>query len=398
MKIEVIPQIQLGSVNRIRVGDVLNSTIGSTVYTRFRFAVAYMRLSGWDRLASAIDSLVNRGGKISGAIGVDQEITSLEALEALRKVSSNSAVFYTVSGFIYHPKLYLIDNDKQAVAIIGSPNLTRDGLFRNVELAMSVHLDLAESADLAVYKRYDAFINELLDTSHPNVQPITDATLKTLADSGVIKPEAQSREPGPSVRSRQTANKPPASTDLTLLFPPLQVPVAPPSGKVIIQPSPQPSPIVTPPPTVGTAGTFIMQLSAFDASHRSGIPGTPEVLIPHAAVGFFPQLSLSGRKYPDALFDVVLNTPTGRERHNYRLWYYETRATGTKIDEYRLRLGHDTIDLSSPGGGDLLVIGKLPPGSNPAYEVTVLPQSDPTFPAFLTLCQYTAQGKKWGMV
>ncbi len=141
-----------------------------------------------------------------------------------------------------------------------------------------------------------------------------------------------------------------------------------------------------------------MQLSEFDSSHRTGVPGTPEVLIPHAAVGFFPALSLSGRKYPDANFDVILNTPTGPERHNYRLWYYEFRATGSRIDEYRLRMNRDTIDLSRIGGGDLLIITKLPVGSDPAYEVTILPQPDPTFPSFLALCTNRVQDKRWGII
>jgi hypothetical protein len=54
--------------------------------------------------------------------------------------------------------------------------------------------------------------------------------------------------------------------------------------------------------------------------------------------------------------------------------------------------------MTTIGGGDLLVINKLPRGSDPAYEVTILPQSDPTFPAFLTMCKFEAQGKKWGIV
>jgi len=141
-----------------------------------------------------------------------------------------------------------------------------------------------------------------------------------------------------------------------------------------------------------------MQLSSFDSSHRTGVPGTPEILIPHAAIGFFPPLSLAERKYPDVTFDVVLNTETGRERHTYRLWYYEERATGTRIDEYRLRLDHDTIDLSSPGGGDLIVVNRLPPDNDPLYEVTILPQSDPTFPAFLSLCTKQIYEKRWGIV
>jgi len=141
-----------------------------------------------------------------------------------------------------------------------------------------------------------------------------------------------------------------------------------------------------------------MQLSDFDSSHRTGVAGTPEVLIPHPAITFFPRLSrASGRMYPDANFDVALNTPTGQERHGYRLWYYEQRAVGTRIDEYRLRMNHATIDLTTPGGGDLLIISKLPPGNEPAYEVTILPQTDPTFTAFLAKCTYVAQGKRWGV-
>ena len=89
---------------------------------------------------------------------------------------------------------------------------------------------------------------------------------------------------------------------------------------------------------------------------------------------------MGGRKYPDAFFNVILNTPKGAEIHQYRLWYYEERAVGTRIDEYRLRMDRDTIDLSAVAGGDLLIISKLPGGSDPAYEVTILPQTDPTYP------------------
>jgi len=108
---------------------------------------------------------------------------------------------------------------------------------------------------------------------------------------------------------------------------------------------------------------------------------------------------MGGRKYPDAFFDVVLNIPSGRERHGYRLWYYEERATGTRIDEYRLRMDNETIDLSTPGGGDLLVISKLPSGTDPEYEVTVLPRTDPTYPAFAAMCtNVAAADKRWGLV
>ncbi len=118
------------------------------------------------------------------------------------------------------------------------------------------------------------------------------------------------------------------------------------------------------------------------------------MLIPQAAITFFPPLLSTGRKYPEALFDVVLNTYTGRERHSYRFWFYDLKT------EWRLRMDHATIELSTAGGGDLLVINKLNIGMDNGllYEVTILPQTDPTFRAFLNMCTNEAQGKKWGLI
>lgn len=382
MQIKVIPQIELGSTQRTRVGDVLNEAICDPACQRFRFAVAYVRLSGLDRLAASIQTLLNRGGTVSGAVGIDQRITTVEALETLLKISSDSTIFHTISGFTYHPKLYITSGESEAVALTGSANLTCSGLFRNVELSTAFYFDLETQIDREIYKQFDTFMNELLNVAHPNVQPITGSTLKTLVNEGKIKREAQVREPGPVIRSKRATR---VQTPIKSLFPPMRVPVAPPPLSLI------------PPHPTAQPSTFIMQLSLFDSSHRTGIPGTPEVLIPHEAIGFFPPLSLSGRKYPDVYFRVALNTPTGKERHRYRLWYYEERAIGTRIDEYRLRMNHDTIDLSSPGGGDLLVVNKLPSGSVPAYEVTVLSQRDARFPYYFSLCNRIAQGKRWGM-
>jgi HKD family nuclease len=391
MRVEVIPQVELGSVSRLRVGDFLNKAISDDQYRVFRFAVAYMRLSGLDRLGPSIETLLNRGGHVSGAVGIDEEITSVEALEMLAQMSSDSTIFYTVSGFIYHPKLYIISGEKQAVAVVGSPNLTSDGLFRNVEFATAIHLDFESRIDFEVYRQYEAFINELLNTSHTNVQPVTEDVLHFLVSSGVIKSETQIGDPGKPVRTKRKTKAP---AEVVNLFPPISVPVAPPGRKLARARAVPQSKVVVPPPTIGIAGTFIMRLSGFDSSHRTGKLGTAEVLIPQDALGFFPPLLLTSFKYPEARFDVVLNTNTGRERHSYRLWFYPDRT------EYRLRMDKETIDLSTPNGGDLLIINKLstPMESNLLYEVTILPQTDPTFAAFFSLCMKESQGKRWGLL
>jgi hypothetical protein len=346
-----------------------------------------MRKSGLSRLAIALNNLISRGGTVSGAVGVDGEITSIEALEDLQRISSDSTVFYTVSGFIYHPKIYLLSGKDNATAVVGSPNLTREGLYRNIEFAVAVNLDLSVETDASVFRKFESVVAEFLNTSHPNVKRINNTTLAALAGAGIVKREAEGREPGPSIRATRRAGQ---DNPLEKMFPPISVPVAPPAMGV-------PVPVIT---TTSSqlAQVFIMQLSSFDSSHRTGVPGTPEVLVPHDAIRFFPRLSTSvGRRYPDADFDVVLNTPTGRERQRYRLWYYETRATGTRIDEYRLRLDHKTVDLTTRGGGDLLVLTKTLEGPNSSYEVTIVGQNDPAFASFFALCKYQVQTKKWGM-
>jgi len=274
-------------------------------------------------------------------------------------------------------------------------NLTREGLYRNIEVACAIHLDFREGEDLRVFQRYDALMQEMLDASHPNIQPISPHLLNVLARNGLIQRESGTTEPGPAIIRRRTAQGT-GREEIEKLFPRLHVPVPPPGS---IPSAATPSGVRE---LLGTnqahlATTFIMQLSPFDSSHRTGVVGTPEVLIPHHAVPFFPSLSRTGREYPDVYVDVVLNTPTGQEVRKYRLWYYEKRKTGTPINEYRLRVGHETIDLSTIGGGDLLVISKLPEDSQPAFEVTVLSRSDRMYSVFQSLCKFDSQGKKWGL-
>lgn len=400
MYIEVIPQMEIGGISRIRVGDFLNQIISNDDFRHFKFAVAYMRFAGWDRLGASIENLVNREGQISGVVGINAGITSIEALNGLMRVSNSSTVFYSTSSFIFHPKIYSISGEEKSVVLIGSANLTRDGLFRNFELATAIHLDFNDSIDFEVHNRYEAILNELLNTSHPNVQPLNSNTMSVLISNELVKPESQTKEPG-EVSLHRGRRRVPANPEVESLFPPVSIPTAPPGYRAVTvirrRPPRRRERVIVPPQVLGEVRTFIMKLSSFNSSHRTGVPGTAEVLIPHGAINFFPSLSITTRKYPDAMFDVVLNTSIGQERHHYRLWYYEERATGTRIDEYRLRMNKETIDLSSPGGGDLLVINRLPEGSAPMYEVTFLPQSDPTYPAFLALCTEETQGKRWGL-
>lgn len=389
MKIDLLPQIEIGNVKRQRVGDILNSKLRQANYDRFRFVVAYMRVSGIGRILESMNALVERGGVISGAVGIDQKLTSIEALETLGHISSNSTVFYTTSGYTFHPKLYLLSGKEDATAIVGSSNFTCGGLFQNVELSTIFDFSLSSNEDRTLYYKFNAFADELLNQGNPNVQPLNERTMQALTFSNLIRTEASMHDFGPNISAR-VLNRTPSPSPINALFPTMRIPVAPPSHTYTSVATPaNPPSIPRQLTTTIQPRTFIMQMSSFDTSHRGAAVGTPEVLIPLAAQGFFPPLTMAGRKYPDAFFNVVLNTPSGPETRQYRVWYYETRAVGTKINEYRLRLDHRTVELAS-GNGDLIVINKLPDGSDPSYEVTVLSPSDPFFNDFLSHCTLVA--------
>lgn len=392
MNIDIIPQFELGTVLRKRVGDYINNGLSSEECSSFKFAVAYMRLSGVNRIAPAIESLLNRGGVVSGAIGIDDKVTSVEALETLSRFSQNSTIFYTTSDFIYHPKYYLFEGNSYGTAIVGSANLTRDGLYRNIEIATVINFNFNNYEERDIFEKYDGVINELLDTENPNVRPNNSETVNALKSAGLIGSEAQSVEMTHKRINRNSEFSPENQNllDIQTLFPTIKVPTAPPTLTPYVQRTSRGNQIQQ--RTIGNIDTFIMQLSVFDSSHRTGIPGTPEVLIPLEAREFFPPLIQShNRVHPDANFDVALNTETGQEIHYYRVWYYASRS------EFRLRMDHDTIDVANIEGGDLLIINKLVEGSDPLYEVTILSPKDIQFPLFASKLDRSSNGKRWGM-
>ncbi|MDZ4340261.1 MAG: hypothetical protein U1B94_08620 [candidate division NC10 bacterium] len=134
-----------------------------------------------------------------------------------------------------------------------------------------------------------------------------------------------------------------------------------------------------------------MTMSAFDCSHRTGVPGTAEVSLPDDVVVFFPPVSMQGRIYPDAYFDVVLNQPRGKaEIVSYRIWQ-RPPGSGTGHADWRINVRPETVDLTAPAGGDILLVERLPAGSDPPYEVWIVGTSDPNYESLLARCNRDVQ-------
>jgi hypothetical protein len=236
-----------------------------------------------------------------------------------------------------------------------------------------------------------------------NCLPIRMTSLQALVTNGQLVDERATSQAQKLIALRTTQG-----TTHTLI-PGIRVPAAPPPYPGLAGPrtrarrrSTASSTHQTLPPA-RSSQYFAMTMSAFDCSHRSGVPGTPEISLPEDMAGFFPPVSRQGRRYPDAYFDTALNEPSGRGKIiTLRIWQ-RPPGSGTGHADWRINVKHDIIDLTTPAGGDILLFERLPSGSNPPYEVWVVPSSHPDYTALLARCirQVQASGsagtKQYGL-
>jgi hypothetical protein len=103
--------------------------------------VAYVRWEGLSILADAIESFLANGGRVDTIFGVDNGVTTPDALLYAHYLQRRftryrlAGVFeWPYSNSIFHPKLFQFDFRDRCIAIVGSANLTGGGILRNHEL------------------------------------------------------------------------------------------------------------------------------------------------------------------------------------------------------------------------------------------------------------------------
>jgi HKD family nuclease len=133
-------------------------------------SVAFVRESGVFHL----DGLLNlHSSSLKVFVGIRNGVTSAQGLIALLKCRVSLFVVDTGSTSpIFHPKFYLASQEKKAIFIIGSANITHSGLSRNIEASTVSELDLTNSDDKHLY---DDVISSLqvLEKMTPHVIRIT---------------------------------------------------------------------------------------------------------------------------------------------------------------------------------------------------------------------------------
>lgn len=135
----------LQAVTTANHADAIRGLLGIEKPTQILVSVAFVRKSGLDALEEAIRPLT---AKSKFFVGIRNDITSIQAIKHLLAMKIELYAVDTGSrNTIFHPKLYFSANEKQAIVIIGSANLTFGGLYNNIEASTIMKLDLSDPAD-----------------------------------------------------------------------------------------------------------------------------------------------------------------------------------------------------------------------------------------------------------
>jgi HKD family nuclease len=173
----------------------LLKSIFSTQLEMILISVAFAKTQGVNVIADSL-RLNSKNAKIF--VGIRNDITSYQAIEMLL---DTGAEVYTVDtgsrNTIFHPKIYLAKNKKQADVVIGSANLTFNGLHNNIESSSVLSLNLDDKEDAKFFNDAVSLFDSMPTSFPEHVLKITNKkTIKDLFLSGrltdetVVKPKS----------------------------------------------------------------------------------------------------------------------------------------------------------------------------------------------------------------
>lgn len=175
----------LDSENKPNVGRQIALSLESNNFNIFNGFVAFATLAGVEALKPYLEKAKSNYEHIRFYIGVDNQVTSEEALEFLLNQNIETYIYYDENNkySIYHPKLYLFEGLDYSRLIIGSSNLTHQAMNTNLEA--SIQLDFPSKSDSTIDEIKD-YYSSLLDLSSPNINLLTREYLDDLIKRNLL--------------------------------------------------------------------------------------------------------------------------------------------------------------------------------------------------------------------
>lgn len=197
------------ATSKYSVGHKLIEFLSQKSFHSFMGISAFASQVGISGFSKHIKAAKKHLRTITIVTGVDQKGTSKEALEALLKLDINAYVFYQPSITIFHPKIYLFEGEDKSELIIGSSNLTAQGLFTNVETSILVSIDNSIEADRKIVEQLKEYFKGIFDFSDPNLKKLSKKIIAELVKAKVVPTEAErkaAQDKAEKVERKETEN------------------------------------------------------------------------------------------------------------------------------------------------------------------------------------------------
>jgi len=173
------------------VGNQLIKFFADKYFHTFTGISAFASQAGVNGLSKHIAAAKKHLNTITIVTGVDQKGTSQEALLALLDLNINAFIFFQPSFTIFHPKIYLFEGADKSELIIGSSNLTSQGLFTNVETSLLVSIDNSLEADRKIVEQLKDYFKGIFDFTDPNLKKLTREIIADLVEAKIVPTEAE---------------------------------------------------------------------------------------------------------------------------------------------------------------------------------------------------------------
>lgn len=173
------------------VGNHLIAFFNDTDYHTFWGMSAFASKAGVSGLSRQITKATTHFKSITLIVGIDQNGTSKEALEALIDLKINTYIFYQPSATIFHPKIYLFEGDTKSALIVGSSNLTAHGLFSNIETSLLIYLENNIEEDNEIIDQLKEYFAGIYNLSDPNLKKLNKKLLDDLVLANLVPTEVE---------------------------------------------------------------------------------------------------------------------------------------------------------------------------------------------------------------
>ncbi|MBL7796636.1 MAG: lysine--tRNA ligase [Saprospiraceae bacterium] len=174
------------------VGNFLISNLKSEKFHSFTWFSAFASERAISGLSPYIMEAKTHFRDMKIVVGVDQEVTTREALQTILALNIPAYIFFQPSPrSIFHPKIYLFEGDEISEVVIGSSNLTLQGLFSNVEASMLFKNENKSKPESDVIMQLRGYFKRIFDGTDPNLKTLTPELIEELVQRRIVPLESE---------------------------------------------------------------------------------------------------------------------------------------------------------------------------------------------------------------